>query len=314
MEGLAETHEDMERRHKKELRELEGEVRALLKGAKKAQKAELEAKALQREYDLKARHREEEEALDELVEKMGSLGGVESVFAAASAGASAAEEAAAAAEAARAKEEADAAARRAKAQKKKDKAKAKEAEQEARREEIASTAGPSARQVELDAINVLLRKEQLEVKEIISDGNCLYRAFADQLKHTTEKKAGAATCNCAPDFADLRALAAEYMSAHADEFAPFVGCDADSAEYREYVANVARCTGTVEWGGQLEVRALCAATQRAALIYDANAPVLTMGEDYLSVGPPLRLSFHRHYFHLGEHYNSVTPAASAASE
>ena len=307
-----ETMDGLERRHKRELRELEGEVRAMLKGAKKSQKAELESKAIQMEFDLKAKHREEEEALEELIEKLGGL--ETTVFSGEGGGdKTAAEEAAEAAAAAKAKEEAEAAARRAKAQKKKDKAKAKDAEREARKEEIASTAGPSLRQIELDAINALLRKENLAVKEVISDGNCLYRAFADQLRFTATATAAtgghSATC-CLPDFSDLRTLAAEYMTAHADEFAPFVGCDADSAEYREYVANVGRSTGEVEWGGQLEIRALCSATQRAALIYDAAAPVLTMGEDFLSAGPPLRLSYHRHYFHLGEHYNSVETTSS----
>lgn len=292
----SESVEEMEKRHKSELRELEYTVRTMLKGAKKSQRAELEAKAIQMEYDLKAKHREEEDTLEELIEK---LGGLETVFSG-SKSSGAAEAAAAEAAAAKAKEECEAAARRAKAQKKKDKAKTKEAEREAKKEEIANSAGPSLRQVELDAINGALLQERLAVKEVISDGNCLYRAFSEQLKLT----GGAAP---ALGFAELRVAAADYMTAHPDDFAPFVGMDSDSAEFREYVANVSRSTGEVEWGGQLEIRALCGAIRRCALVYDANAPVLTMGEEYAGTGPPLRLSFHRHYFSLGEHYNSVAP-------
>jgi len=306
-----ESPEEMTRRHKAEVRELEGRIRAMLKGAKKAQRAELEAKAIQMEMDLKAKHREEEDDLDELVEK---LGGLETVFSDGGGGGgggdkktSAEEEAAQA----RAKEEADAAARRAKAQKKKDKSKAKEAEREARKEEIANSAGPNLRQVELDAINVKLRGERFVVKEIISDGNCLYRAFADQLKFTATTTTESVL---QPSFERLRVMAAEFMTAHPDDFAPFLGLDADSVEFRDYVANVARCTGEVEWGGQLEIRALCGALRRATMVYDSNAPVLTMGEDFLGAGPVLRLSYHRHYFSLGEHYNSVAPAPATTAE
>ena len=60
---LKETLEDLERRHKQEVRDLEGKVRALLKTAKKSTKAVVEAEAIQMQFDLKARHNEEYDAL-----------------------------------------------------------------------------------------------------------------------------------------------------------------------------------------------------------------------------------------------------------
>jgi uncharacterized protein YfcZ (UPF0381/DUF406 family) len=66
----AETLEEMERRHKAEVRELEGKVRALLKTAKKSNKGAIEAQAIQMEYDLKARHREEMDSLEEQIGKL----------------------------------------------------------------------------------------------------------------------------------------------------------------------------------------------------------------------------------------------------
>lgn len=46
---------------------------------------------------------------------------------------------------------------------------------EKKKEEIRASVGPSLRDVELDKIKLQLSKESLTIKEIISDGNCLYR-------------------------------------------------------------------------------------------------------------------------------------------
>ena len=51
--------EDLERRHKQEVRDLEGKVRALIKAAKKSEKAVKEAEAIQLQFDLKAKQEEE---------------------------------------------------------------------------------------------------------------------------------------------------------------------------------------------------------------------------------------------------------------
>lgn len=56
-----ESYEELVSRHEKEASELADSIKAMLKAAKKSQRAELEAKAIQMNFDLKARHREEEE-------------------------------------------------------------------------------------------------------------------------------------------------------------------------------------------------------------------------------------------------------------
>ena len=80
----------------------------------------------------------------------------------------------------------------------------------------------------------------------------------------------------------------------------------------------------VEWGGQLEIRAISDVLHIPVYIYDANAPVLKMGEEYLLTNNSdsnrsdgnssdssdiakrvINLTFHRHYYSLGEHYNSA---------
>lgn len=57
-----------------------------------------------------------------------------------------------------------------------DKKKNKQDEKDNIKQQIqAENSGPSMRDIELSAINAKLLKDSLEVKSVISDGNCLYR-------------------------------------------------------------------------------------------------------------------------------------------
>ena len=60
---MAEVASQMEMRHKQEMRELEGKIRALMKTAKKSNRAVVEAEAIRMGYDLKAKHTEEYDSL-----------------------------------------------------------------------------------------------------------------------------------------------------------------------------------------------------------------------------------------------------------
>lgn len=62
---MAENLDVMAKRHKQELRDLDGKVRALLKTAKKSNRATVEAEAIRMGYELKARHTEESELLSD---------------------------------------------------------------------------------------------------------------------------------------------------------------------------------------------------------------------------------------------------------
>ncbi len=110
----------------------------------------------------------------------------------------------------------------------------------------------------------------------------------------------------------LRVLAANYIRRNPDDFTPFLEMSADDPEFAAYcdkVESEVQC----EWGGQLEITALCACLGLQIHVYSADSPVLVMGGDadgnsssgVESSRKPLRISFHRHYFALGEHYNSV---------
>ena len=64
---------------------------------------------------------------------------------------------------------------------------------------------------------------------------------------------------------------------------------------------------TAEWGGQIELRALAVCLERQIHIYDASTGVLVMGEQFDAFNA-LKVTYHRHYYSLGEHYNSVERA------
>ena len=82
--------------------------------------------------------------------------------------------------------------------------------------------------------------------------------------------------------------------------------------YNGYCTNILDCESIV-WGGQPEVNAICAALSCRIRIISATGDPLTMGSEN-SDGSCLDLSFHRHEYGLGDHYNSVVPKNSHEEE
>jgi|LauGreSBDMM110SN_4_FD.fasta_scaffold25647_2 OTU domain-containing protein 6 len=276
--------EEMTRKHNKEKKELEGKIRALTKTIKKSNRSQVETQIIQLEYALKEKHMKESNELEEFL--LHNKPSIDDSAALAVDGESnvdseIVEETSELSEAEKIKQ------KKAKAKAKKDKKVAKQIENDRLLEEQRQNAGPSMRQIELDQMNALLARENLIVKEVISDGNCLYHAIADQLDGKY-------------NYLQLRKLAADYMREHEEDFAPFLDLD---GTYEEYIQSVASPTAAV-WGGQVEVRAIANKIERTIFIYDTQLPLITMGPS--SADPPVRLTFHRHYYTLGEHYNSVT--------
>lgn len=194
-------------------------------------------------------------------------------------------------------------AKKKKANAKKEKRLAKETTRAGVKESIAQSAGPSARESELESIRHRLQAEGLVVQEMASDGHCLYRSVADQLARRPSSSSESV------DFASLRRRAAQHMLDNAESFAPFLGCEALDDAYRSYCAKVAS-VDAAEWGGQLEISALCACLRRRIHVYSAQ-DVLRMGDEF--EGDALRVSYHRHYYALGEHYNSLVDSAETTS-
>ena len=60
----SETHQEVVARHKREDKELDGKIRALIKAAKKSEKAVVETQTIQMRFDLNALHNEEVERFE----------------------------------------------------------------------------------------------------------------------------------------------------------------------------------------------------------------------------------------------------------
>lgn len=178
----------------------------------------------------------------------------------------------------------------AKSKKKRDRQKEKEAQIQQQIEEETANAGPGLRKIELEQIQSVLTPIKLKVSEVEADGHCLYRAVGAQ----TGKS-----------YTSIRALCADTLLQHQDEFAPFCEYTNDVSTFDEYLNKV---RDSAEWGGHLELRALGIALNRPIYVYSvqSGAKPLAIHED--SAHPDkesILLSYHLHYYALGEHYNQV---------
>ena len=199
-----------------------------------------------------------------------------------------------------------------------------------------SLAGPSRKQMEMEALQTLyLHPRALKVQEVEADGNCLYRAVGVQcqrlgLDDIVDTSNNIGEC---VHYTKIREICANVLlGSNRVEYEPFAeygeghGSDVGGgggvehpATFEEYVHNV---RSTSVWGGQLELRALSEGLKRPIVVFSAEGPPLIMGAEYLAstriqessvdnddddwdVNSALLLSFHRHYYALGEHYNSV---------
>ncbi|XP_010216646.1 PREDICTED: OTU domain-containing protein 6B [Tinamus guttatus] len=191
-----------------------------------------------------------------------------------------------------------------KAQKRREKKAALEKEREERiaEAEIANLTG--ARHLESQKLSSLLATRHLEIKQIPSDGHCMYRAIEDQLKDHQHSWT----------VATLRNQTAKYMQSHFEDFLPFLtnpstGETYSKEEFEKYCDDIAN---TAAWGGQLELRALSHILQMPIEVVQMDSPPIIVGEEYS--GKPIILVYMRHAYGLGEHYNSVKLLTETATE
>ncbi|XP_062384826.1 deubiquitinase OTUD6B [Sardina pilchardus] len=194
--------------------------------------------------------------------------------------------------------------RTSKAQKRREKKAAMEKEREARIAEAAVENLQGSRHQEGLKLQQKLAERQLQIREIQSDGHCMYRAIDDQLAGRGQ----------GTGLKELRAQTANYMRCHADDFLPFLnnpntGEMFSADEFEKYCSDV---ESTAAWGGQLELRALTEALKLPIQIFQADAPLIKIGEEYDKL--PVVLVYMRHAYGLGEHYNSVEPLKELSNE
>merc|ERR1711988_925953 len=89
------------------------------------------------------------------------------------------------------------------------------------------------RLLELQNLRQQLAGENRIIKEILADGNCLYRAVADQLNVNRITKNISADIDLSRttgkkeewNFQEIRAIAGDYMEKHIEDFLPFMDYD-----------------------------------------------------------------------------------------
>ncbi|UKZ48704.1 hypothetical protein TrVGV298_002932 [Trichoderma virens] len=144
----------------------------------------------------------------------------------------------------------------------------------------------------------------LSEKDIQPDGHCLFAALADQLAHNGIPLDG--DDDKEPAYRTVRRKAAGFMEAHADDFAPFL--EEDLEGYAKKMRD------TAEWGGQLELMAV--ARQYGVeirVIQDGRTERIGEGEGEGEEAKTLWLAYYRHGYGLGEHYNSLRRATATAA-
>lgn len=174
------------------------------------------------------------------------------------------------------------------------------AEQEAAVEQAKKEAASQPDQKAVERARMLeeFQARGLAEKSIRPDGHCLFSAIADQLSQASIPLAPASEGEVSEDqrYKVVRQAAAAYMEAHPDDFAAWL--DEPLPSYVEKIRD------TAEWGGHLELLAL-------AKNYNVEITVLQNGPDQKiepgTEGEPVKicLAYYRHGFGLGEHYNSL---------
>jgi hypothetical protein len=138
------------------------------------------------------------------------------------------------------------------------------------------------------AFSVHLGRQGLCVRDVASDGSCMFRAVSDQLYGDEDHHM------------EIRRRCVKYMVDHRDDFAPFVD---DSKCFEEYTADMAR-EGI--WGGNLELQALSMVLGANLRIWQIEGANYDIRNHHALDAPCLHLSYH-----LREHYASVRPKEAA---
>jgi len=196
-----------------------------------------------------------------------------------------------------------------KAQKRRDKKAAKEKERinEIEKQEEENQHG--ARNLEAAKIKELLESRDLLLQEIPSNGDCLFAGLVHQLGLRKLEKS----------VKDLRKAATDEIRGNSDDYLPFLshpvtGEMLDQEQFDKYCKDM---QNTPAWGGQVELRALSQALKLPIEVVQADGPSMVVGEEFKMLNGAsdgddggdgekrLILTYHRHAYGLGEHYNAV---------
>ncbi|XP_074603645.1 deubiquitinase OTUD6B [Brevipalpus obovatus] len=158
----------------------------------------------------------------------------------------------------------------------------------------------SDRTIEEQLMKDILNRNGLKIVDIPSDGDCLFRAIQHQLSLTSKSTS----------VAELRKKCADELRKRKNEFLPFlINPDSDEVmnerDFKKYCDQMEK---TKCWGGNVELQALSYALKLPIKVIQAFGSSVEIGVDRYKSAQPLLISYHRHAFQLGEHYNSVIEA------
>lgn len=101
----------------------------------------------------------------------------------------------------------------------------------------------------------------------------------------------------------IRKIAADELRKNKSQYIPFLPIDDTPLSYEDYCKNVESPTSAI-WGGQVEIQAIANALNRAIIIFNAESTPININSDATD-NKAIHITFHLHYFTLGEHYNST---------
>ncbi|KAL1890020.1 OTU protein [Ceratocystis pirilliformis] len=292
-----ETLDELHARHRREKKDLQGRITNKKKNASKKTRKGVNDECATMERDLAERQALELDAL-----QSGGGSGTDGKSEVEEDGLDVVADGLAGTSIAPAPDPAPASAARPKRNRQKERLARRAAEQEAL---VASAAAEAStmtdhRGAERKALAATLATHGLTEHEIPPDGHCLFSAVADQL--TTRLIAPKALNGARANAGLLRNVAADYMLAHAETFAPFV--TAGDGEPIGLEAYVERIRNTAEWGGQLELQALAEACEAEIGVVRREGEHVIKPKTESEVRR-LWLAYYMHGFGLGEHYNSL---------
>lgn len=107
------------------------------------------------------------------------------------------------------------------------------------------------------------------------------------------------------DIETLRAKTADYILANKDSLIFYMtnaetGDCLDDVGFERYCSDVRNSSA---WGGQIEITALSNILKSPIEIIQATGPSTIQGEEFKR--PKLIITYHRHMYSLGEHYNGT---------
>uniref|UniRef100_A0A3B0N142 OTU-like cysteine protease, putative n=1 Tax=Theileria annulata TaxID=5874 RepID=A0A3B0N142_THEAN len=155
---------------------------------------------------------------------------------------------------------------------------------------------------EYEELQDKLRELGLKIHDIQPDGNCLFKSIEHQLKYYSENGYNLPKYN----YMELRRLIVDHLKSSQNEYESFLAVnntsDSPSINYLTYCENMLK---DGEWGSELEIIVLTKLLNCNIKIHNSYNTIEYNSPN--NSGATLNISYHKHQYLLGEHYNSIIP-------